>query len=407
MDAGRRYLETSALGAAATWNAYRPFSDHGLSSVFAYPAGFAPAEVPELAIAGTVLSALHYARRGALRTRAGRLGLGVSAANVAALVGLRRSAQHDGERLEAALVDGLGPGYDEGIPEPWIAPEDRRLPRSRYVVARDVPYGDRGKRQWLDVWRRPDLPPDARAPVLLQIPGGAFVVGSKNGQARPLLTHLSRQGWVCVAMNYRLSPRATWPDHIVDVKRVIAWIRANIGDHGGDPGFVAVTGGSAGGQLAAVAALSANHTPFQPGFEDVDTTVQAAVPLYGVYDIVDHEGTGRRDNIRYWERVIIKTRLSEDRANWELASPVNMARPDAPPFFVVHGTTDGLIRVEQARLFVRRLRAVATRPVCYAELPHAHHGFDFIASPRTRHTVAAVERFLLAAYACRTQAPTG
>ena len=73
-----------------------------------------------------------------------------------------------------------------------------------------------------------------------------------NAQSLPLLGHMAEHGWVCVSINYRLSPRATWPDHIVDVKRALAWTKANIAGHGGDPGFVAVTGGSAGGHLAAM-----------------------------------------------------------------------------------------------------------------------------------------------------------
>ena len=51
------------------------------------------------------------------------------------------------------------------------------------------------------------------------------------------------EGFIGVSINYRLSPRATWPDHIVDVKRAIAWVKTHIADYGGDPDFVAITGG--------------------------------------------------------------------------------------------------------------------------------------------------------------------
>lgn len=54
-------------------------------------------------------------------------------------------------------------------------------------------------------------------------------------QAYPLLSHLAERGWVCVSIAYRVSPRNTWPDHIVDVKRALAWIKENIADYGGDP----------------------------------------------------------------------------------------------------------------------------------------------------------------------------
>ena len=68
---------------------------------------------------------------------------------------------------------------------------------------------------------------------------------------------MAERGWICVSMAYRVSPRNTWPAHIVDVKRALAWVKENIADYGGDPDFVAITGGSAGGHLTALAALTA------------------------------------------------------------------------------------------------------------------------------------------------------
>ncbi len=103
------------------------------------------------------------------------------------------------------------------------------------------------------------------APVLLQIHGGAWVIGNKDQQGMPLMYHLADKGWVCVAINYRLSPRATWPDHLVDCKRALAWIREHIAEYGGDPDYVVVTGGSAGGHLTAMMGLTANDPAYQPG----------------------------------------------------------------------------------------------------------------------------------------------
>ena len=85
--------------------------------------------------------------------------------------------------------------------------------------------------------------------MLLQVPGGAWAIGMRRPQAYPLLSHMADRGWVCVSIDYRVSPRNTWPDHIVDVKRALAWIKENIAEYGGDPDFVAITGGSAGGHL--------------------------------------------------------------------------------------------------------------------------------------------------------------
>jgi acetyl esterase/lipase len=213
------------------------------------------------------------------------------------------------------------------------------------------------------------------------------------------MTHLARSGWVCVAPNYRLSPRATWPDHLVDLKRALAWVRQHIADYGGDPRFVAVTGGSAGGHLSAMLGLTGNDPAYQPGFEEVDTRVAACVPFYGVYDFTDAHRRQLHAGLQpFLARVVMKKPLAEHRREWECASPLHRIHPDAPPFFVVHGTHDSLTPVEEARLFVEQLAATSKEPVCYAEIPGAQHAFETFHSLRTRHVVRGVERFLAWVY---------
>ena len=85
--------------------------------------------------------------------------------------------------------------------------------------------------------------------MLLQVHGGAWTIGNKDQQGIPLMQHLAAKGWVCVAINYRLAPRDPFPAQIIDVKRAIAWVRENIAEYGGDPDYIAITGGSAGGHL--------------------------------------------------------------------------------------------------------------------------------------------------------------
>jgi acetyl esterase/lipase len=172
-------------------------------------------------------------------------------------------------------------------------------------------------------------------------------------------------------------------------------VKANIAKHGGDPNFIAISGGSAGGHLTALAALTPNEPVFQPGFEDADTRLQAAVPFYGVYDLLNRDGTGRADMQALLEQRVFQHVLTEEvRPTWESASPMGAIRADAPPFFLVHGTNDSLVPVEQARAFAELLRKESTQPVVYAELPRAQHAFDVFWSPRTWAAVHAVERFL-------------
>jgi acetyl esterase/lipase len=264
----------------------------------------------------------------------------------------------------------------------------------RVHITRDIRYAPGGgSRHLLDVYR-PRVPVDA-APVLLQVHGGAWVIGSKRQQGLPLMHDLVANGWVCVAPNYRLSPRATFPDHLVDLKLVLRWIREHIAEFGGDRQFVTVTGGSAGGHLAALLALTANDPEYQPDFEGIDTSVRACVPFYGVYDFTGRFGGRGADGMGgLIERVVLKKRVDQDPEAFEKASPMSRLRADSPPFMVVHGTHDSLAPVEAARAFSAALRSVAGSPVVYLELPGAQHAFEVFHSLRTEHVVQGVGRFL-------------
>ena len=161
--------------------------------------------------------------------------------------------------LPADVVDLPGDGGTRcGGSRVWCircrAHRDRSAPSTTSITWATAPSAHR-----LDIIRRRTDPP-AEAPVFIYIHGGAWVMGNKREQGLPLLYELARRGWVTVTINYRLSPKATWPDHIVDCKRAVAWVRDHIAEYGGDPRFVTVSGGSAGGHLAALLAL----TPRRP-----------------------------------------------------------------------------------------------------------------------------------------------
>jgi acetyl esterase/lipase len=179
----------------------------------------------------------------------------------------------------------------------------------------------------------------------------------------------------------------------VDVKRALAWIREHIAEHGGDPNFVLIAGGSAGGHLCSLAALTPNDPEYQPGFEDVDTTLQGVVPFYGVYDFVGGKTLTDWGTRRMWERMVIKKPFKTHREEFEKANPFHRINPDAPPWFSIHGAHDSLAPVGGARRFIQRLRAVSKNPVAYAELPGGQHAFEVFPSIRTAHVLHATERF--------------
>jgi acetyl esterase/lipase len=353
------------------------------------------AELPGWCLAVTVAGVGTLVGAGALTGGAGWVGLaaaGVAAAGlIRQMVLARRAAPIVDENLGA--LDGRHP------PPPRRSAADRLRPfrlGDRYVVRVDeVRYAPgAGRRHLLDVYRARDKPSDG--PVLLQIHGGAWISGGKRTQGRVLMNRLARAGWVCVANNYRLSPAVKHPEHLVDCKRALAWIREHITEYGGDPTRVVVTGGSAGGHLAALVALTANDPAFQPGFETVDTSVLACVSMYGAYSLTElFAWTGRGRRIAAWMgRLVAGVDVATAREVFDRASPLPAVHDGAPPFLVMHGTVDNLVPVEQARRFVRALRAVAPDTVVYIELPGAPHAFDVVRSVRATAALGGAERFV-------------
>ena len=290
--------------------------------------------------------------------------------------------------------------------------EGPRFPRSHVVfpilmrhrkgvtMVRNIPFARYGNKQVkLDVVKPSDARPGELRPGVLQVHGGAWMFGDKRQQGIPLLLHLAANGWVGVNANYRLSPRVAFPEHLIDLKKAIAWYREHAADYGADPGFLCVTGGSAGGHLCALIGLTANDPEYQPGFEDVDTSVRAAVPFYGVYDFTNRNNTWPKRTVqRFFEPMVMKRKLAEDPDAFRKASPLDRVREDAPPFFVIHGDLDTLAPVADARAFVARLREVSRAPVLYAEMRGAEHAFDVFPSYRTARVIEGIERFLHAVH---------
>ncbi len=294
-------------------------------------------------------------------------------------------AVEDMQLIEAAPVAAAGVSR---IP-PFVR---ARAQRRRCLYRSSIQYGGHPA-QLLDVWRRPDLPPGA--PVLLFVPGGAWVQGTRVLQGHTLLSHLVKQGWVCLTMDYRVSPVHRWPRHIADVNAAIAWARANIEQYGGDPGFVAVAGCSAGGHLASLAGLTPGDERFRGELgADADTTVDAVVSIYGRYDWEDRSTPTRRNFQGFLERVVVGRKQSRHPEIYAAASPMARIHEDAPPFFVIHGRHDAIIPVHEARHFRTALEATSRNAVVYSEVPRAGHAFDLVDSSHARRCAVEVSDFL-------------
>ena len=398
------FLRRQAVIAALTANALRPLTGRR-AGIPAFAAGWMFGELaPQvLALTAADAAAARVPRRRGPRSR---LGLALAAASALGLGHLVRQSHRARHQVEDALVEGLGVEYVEQLDAPptpadlatrgasWSTPAGCATRGSAWTRTSPTRRTDDGG--MLDIYRSGRAPADRDAPVLLQVHGGAWMVGRKDQQGIPLMQHMAPRGWVCVAINYRLSPRAAFPDHIVDVKRAIAWVKEHIARVRRRPRLHRHHRGSAGGHLCALAAVTPNDPEWQPGFEEADTTVQAAVPHYGVYDFAGSTGlrsaVGMRD--RFLAPRVLQTTWERDPERFEAASPILRIDGDEPDFFVIHGAGDTMVDVGQARAFVDQAAPVSKKSVVYAELPGAQHAFDMFPSIRSAHVVRGIERYL-------------
>jgi len=408
------FLLVSLVGAWFTYNAYRPRYAPQRIAALSFFAGWLTTELALHHIAWQVLATLLFVRFGALRAWPGVLGLLITLASWVGLWRCYGRARAAEDIVERALISDLGENYRSKIvPEiaasfsptiDWqqiVLPFPMRHPDVERL--RDIQYARvAGLDLRLDIYRHRSHPQGC--PTLLQIHGGAWVIGNKNQQGIPLMLQMAARGWVCVSVNYRLSPHATFPDHLIDLKRAVQWVRAHGAEYGADPNFLVATGGSAGGHLCALLALTANDPEYQPGFEATDTAVHGCVAFYGVYDFTDRYRLHPHDGLaQLLERQVMKAARHEAAEAYEKASPMSRVHAQAPPFFVIHGDLDTLVPVGEARHFVELLRKASGNPAVYAEIPGAQHAFELFPSLRTTFVVHGVERFLAYVYSQHLQ----
>lgn len=387
------FLLVSIWGALFTLNAMYPVRRNKLLFGPSFFASWMTIELAGHHLLWQGVATVVFILLGALDNWIGWVGLAITVVSWIGLLVIMRDGRRTAQRVREAMGGMHADGESEGIPFSRIL-FPFHLKRRGVVREKDVAYARAGGRELkLDVYRPEEV--TEKHPAILQIHGGGWVIGDKREQGIPLLNHLAANGWVGFNANYRLSPTATWPEHLIDLKRAVVWIREHADEYGVDPDFIAVTGGSAGGHLTAMMGLTADDRTLQPGFEDADASVQAVVPFYGVFDFTDRQGVNHDDFLsRFLEPMVMKAFIADEPEKFAAASPVDRVNADAPPFFVIHGDRDTLAPLEDARLFVDRLREASDEPVVYAELQGAQHAFDIFYSMRSTPVFEAVERFL-------------
>lgn len=309
---------------------------------------------------------------GSLQLGVGRVGLALFViSEIGLLVLMRRS-------WRAARDTGMRPGLLD-LWRVWISIPDAVEVTESALYAEGLA---------MNIYSRQGL---ESAPALIYLHPGSWMRGGPGRQARPLLYELANRGWVVLDIHYPLSPAATFPEHLIGVKRAIAWAKTDALKLGIDPDRVAIAGASSGAHLAALAALTDNVAGLQPAFEDIDTSVIACVPHYGIYDLLVRNGT--RNDWPFIASHVMKSSPAESPQLYRLGSPIDLAHRQAPPFFAVHGEYDSLVLPAESIHFVEALRSEGA-PVRYHEVAGGQHGFDAFATLRARAVGALVVDFL-------------
>jgi acetyl esterase/lipase len=301
------------------------------------------------------------------------------------------------------------------------------------TCVRGLPFGDESvttnghhRRRKLDAWFPAD-PARATGVSIMHVHGGAWVSGNRfENMPRAVVEHLVARGVTVVSIDYRLAPRGTLAEMIEDVKLGIATLRMRCGVGGGgggssgdavaagagkdpwrwaeplDPRAIFIMGGSAGGHLSSLAAVTAHDRTMQPGFESHDVSVAGCISMYGAVDIfachgaVASSAAGTRKFMKYLAR-------TEDDDQIERLCPTarvanrEPGAPRPPPMLLIHGDADNLVEVRQSETFARELRRHARGAVdrvVFAQIPWAHHAFDVSPSPRGLLAARAVADFV-------------
>lgn len=358
------------LGLVATWRAAGPIGDPTRRYSRRWLVSMVVSELAPLWLGVTLATFAVGAALGGLGNPAGITGataLGIAALLLVSLI----ARAHRAARRLRPLVHGRvhrrrrEPFRVRHIPTPPGVEEVRRVGYAPGVT--------------LDLVRPAVIPP--AAPVLVYVHGGGWTGGDPQHQARDLYHALALDGWVVAAIRYPFAPTATVEEQIGVVQEAVRWVRTALVGHGTTATAVALAGGSAGGHLAAMAALTA------PDGEEV----AACVGIYGVYDLANRNRTRA-----HWDTIanqVVRQTVAEAPERYRALSPLDNVHDGSPPMLLVHGTRDTLVPVAEARQFAAAL-AEAGRPVDLVEVDGAEHAFDALGAVRSRTTAALIRDWL-------------
>jgi acetyl esterase/lipase len=251
-------------------------------------------------------------------------------------------------------------------------------PPAGVIAHRDLPYIANGhERQKLDLY----LPEQGENhPLIIWIHGGAFRMGSKEGNEHEQLPfdYLAR-GYALASINYRLSQHAIFPAQIEDCKAAVRWLRAHAAEFRIDPNRFAAWGPSAGGHLVAMLGTAGDVAEFDVGaYLDVSSRIQCVVDYFGPTDFLQMDDQRLPDGMIHNtpdspESQLVGGPIQENPDKVARANPTTYVTKDVPPFLIVHGNRDPLVPYGQSVLLVEALQKVGA-DVTFYTVEGAGHG---------------------------------
>lgn len=196
--------------------------------------------------------------------------------------------------------------------------------------------------------------PENSYPCIVWICGGAWLTMDKSAHL-PYLAQLARSGFVVASVEYRTSNEALFPAQLIDVKSAIRYLRAHADRYRIDPERFGVMGESAGGHLAAMAAL-ADDPAFEAGeYLEYSSKIQAACPWYPPADVTSFPYDSPVIAAASPESLMLGKNVMMHKEEAMKACPVSYVTEDAPPFMILHGTDDHTVPFSQGEILHDRL----------------------------------------------------
>jgi PelA/Pel-15E family pectate lyase len=203
-----------------------------------------------------------------------------------------------------------------------------------YATLSETPYGKRDLH--FDLFR-PEK--SGKYPALLLVHGGGWRSGNKSMQV-PMAQQIAAKGYVTASVEYRLSPEALYPAAVHDIKAAIRFLRANASKYNIDPDKIAITGSSAGGQLAALIGATSGVEKFEGngGNPGVSSAVQAIIDMDGVldFDTPDEKGKDEETAKRSAGALWFGTTFNQNSEKWIEASPIHYVGKNTPPMLFIN-----------------------------------------------------------------------